>query len=59
MRLVVGVNGKYPHVNSEVLILQKEEIISERRVGRMRILALNNANQKTMRILQALKLLEN
>ena len=57
MRLIVGVNGKYPQVNSELQILQKEGIITDKRVGRMRIISLNKENPKTGVLLQALKLL--
>lgn len=57
MRLVMGVNGKYPQVNSEVQILLNEEIIVDQHIGRMRIIKLNKENSKTALLLQALKIL--
>lgn len=57
MRLTVGINGKYPQVNSELQILQKEEIVIDKHIGRMRIISLNKENPKTGILLQALKLL--
>jgi len=57
MRLIVGVNSKYPQVNFELEILQKEGIIIDKHVGRMRIISLNRENPKTGVLLQALKLL--
>lgn len=57
MRLTVGINGKYPQVNSELQVLQKEEIITDKHIGRMRIISLNKENPKTGVLLQALKLL--
>lgn len=57
MHLIVGVNGKYPQVNSELQILQKEEIIVDKPIGRMRIISLNKENPNTNLLLQALKLL--
>ena len=57
MLLIMKVNGKYPQVNSELQILQKEDIIVDQRVGRMRIIRLNKENAKTMLLLQALKIL--
>ncbi len=57
MRLTVGINSKYPQVNSELQILQKEEIITDKHIGRMRIISLDKENPKTGVLLQALKLL--
>jgi hypothetical protein len=57
MRLTVGVNGKYPQVNIELQILQKEGIVIDKHIGRMRIISLNKENTKTGILLQALKLL--
>ena len=59
MRLIVGVNGKYPQVNSELQILQSEEIIFDKCIGRMRIVELNKENPETGVLLQALKILHN
>jgi hypothetical protein len=57
MRLIVGVNSKYPQVNFELQILQKDGIIIDKHIGRMRIISLNRENPKTSVLLQALKLL--
>ena len=57
MRLIVGINSKYPQVNSELKILQKESIITDQHIGRTRLIRLNKENPGTMLILQALKLL--
>ena len=57
MRLAVGINGKYPQVNSELQVLQKGEIVTDKHIGRMRIISLNKENPKTSVLLQALKLL--
>jgi len=57
MRLIMLVNGKYPQVNSELQILQKEDIIIDQNIGRMRIIRLNKENPNTNLVLQALKLL--
>jgi DNA-binding transcriptional ArsR family regulator len=57
MRLVAGVNSKYPQVNSDLKILQKEKIIIDQHVGRIRIIRLNKENPDTGIILQVLKLL--
>jgi hypothetical protein len=47
MQLIVRVNNKYPQVNSELQILQTEEIISDKYAGRIRIISLNKENKKT------------
>ena len=57
MRLIVGVNSKYPQVNAELQILQKEGIISDQHIGRTRLIKLNKQNPGTILILQALKIL--
>jgi predicted transcriptional regulator len=57
MRLIVVVNSKYPQVNSELQILQKENIIIDEHIGRMRVIKLNKENSKTKLLLQALKTL--
>jgi len=57
MRLIVGVNGKYPQVNAELQILQKEGIISDQHIGRTRLIGLVKENSGTILILQALKIL--
>jgi intein/homing endonuclease len=57
MQIILKVNGKYPLVNSELQILQKEGIIIDERIGRMRMVRLNKENSKTKLLLQALKIL--
>jgi len=58
MRLTVGINGKYPQVNSELQILQKEKIITDKHIARMRIISLNKENPKTQMLLKVLKTLD-
>ena len=57
MRLIMGVNSKFPQVNSQLGILQQEKIILDERIGRMRQIRLNKENPKTMLLLKALKIL--
>jgi hypothetical protein len=57
MRVILGIRGKYPQTNAELQILQKEDIIIDQHIGRMRIIKLNKENPKTCLILQALKIL--
>jgi hypothetical protein len=57
MLLILKINGKYPQVNAELQILQNQDLIIDRRVGRMRIIRLNKENLNTGLLLQALKLL--
>jgi DNA-binding transcriptional ArsR family regulator len=57
MQLILGIRGKYPQTNSELLILQKEEIILDERIGRMRRIRLDKENPKTLLLLKALKIL--
>jgi methylphosphotriester-DNA--protein-cysteine methyltransferase len=58
MALVRKVNSTYNQVNSNLQILQKEEIIFDEHFGRMRVIRLNKKNPRTARLLQALKILE-
>jgi len=58
MKLVQKVNSTYNQVNSNLQILQKEEIIFDEHFGRMRVIRLNKENPKTLLLLQALKILE-
>lgn len=57
MGLVRNINSTYIEVNRNIKILEKEGIVTEQRVGRMRLLKLNHENPKTKILLQALKLL--
>jgi hypothetical protein len=58
MQLIMLVNGKYPQVNSDLQILQKEEIIIDQRAGRMRIIRLSKENPRAKLLLEALKMLD-
>jgi len=58
MELVRKVNSTYNQVNSNLQILQKEEIIFDEHFGRMRVIRLNRENPRTQLLLQALKILE-
>jgi len=58
MQLILKVNNTYNHVNSNLQILQKEEIIIDERFGRMRVIRLNKENPRTALLLQALRMLE-
>jgi predicted transcriptional regulator len=57
MELVRRVNSTYNQVNSNLQILNKEEIIFDEHLGRMRVIKLNKENPKTLLLLQALKIL--
>lgn len=57
MKLILGINSKYPQVNSELQLLQKEKIIIDQHTGNMRIIRLNKENPGTTHILEALKIL--
>jgi predicted transcriptional regulator len=59
MELIRKANSKYPQLNSEVKILQTEDIVTDEHMGRMRIIKLNKENPKTQLLLQALKILQN
>jgi predicted transcriptional regulator len=59
MELIRKANSKYPQLNSEVRILQTEDIVIDEHVGRMRIIKLNKENPKTLTLLEALKILNN
>jgi predicted transcriptional regulator len=58
MELVRKVNSTYNQVNSNLQILQKEGIIFDEHFGRMRVIRLNKEDQRTLLLLQALKILE-
>ena len=58
MALVRKVNSTYNQVNSNLQILQKEEIIFDEHFGRLRVIRLNRENPRTLLLLQALKMLE-
>ena len=57
MHLILGINGKYSQVNSELQNLQKEGIVIDQHIGRLRRIRLNKENPKTTLLLQALKIL--
>lgn len=58
MKLVQKVNSTYNQVNSNLQILQKEEIIFDEHFGRMRVIRLNKESPRTLLLLQALRILE-
>jgi len=57
MGLVRNVNSTYVEVNRNVKILEKEGVVIDQHVGRMRVISLNRENPKTTLLLQALKIL--
>lgn len=57
MELIRKANSKYPQLNSEVKILQTEDIVIDDHMGRMRIIKLNKESPKTKSLLEALKIL--
>lgn len=57
MALVRATNSTYIEMNRNIKILEKEDILTDKRVGRMRIIKLIRENQKTILLLQALKIL--
>ena len=57
MELIRKANSKYPQLNSELKILQTEDIVLDEHIGRMRRIKLNKENPKTLALLKALKIL--
>jgi hypothetical protein len=57
MGLVRATNSTYIEVNRNIKILEKEGVVTDQHLGRMRMLKLNCENQKTILLLQALKIL--
>jgi DNA-binding transcriptional ArsR family regulator len=57
MGLVRKINSTYIEVNRNVKMLEGEGIVTDQRVGRMRMIRLNSENPKTVLLLQALKIL--
>ncbi|MCL5877776.1 MAG: hypothetical protein M1540_08205 [Candidatus Bathyarchaeota archaeon] len=57
MRLVLGTRGKYPRINSELQILQRENIVVDQHKDRMRIIKLNKESPNAVLVIQALKVL--
>jgi predicted transcriptional regulator len=58
MGLVRRINSTYNETNRNFKILQKEGIVTDKRIGRMRMIRLNRENPRTVILLQALKILE-
>ncbi len=58
MGLVRKINSTYNEVNRNLIILEKEDIITNTRCGRMRLIKLNRENPKTVLLLQVLEQLE-
>lgn len=59
MGLVRNINSTYVEVNRNFKILEKEGIVTDQRVGRLRVIRLNRENPTTTLLLQALKILSN
>jgi len=57
MGLVRNINSTYVEVNRNFKILEKEGIVTDQRVGRLRVIRLNRENPTTTLLLQALKIL--
>ncbi len=57
MELIRKANSKYPQLNSELKILQTEDIVVDEHIGRMRRIKLNKENPKTLALLKASKIL--
>lgn len=58
MGLVRRINSTYNETNRNFKILEKEGIVSDQHVGRMRLVRLNQENPRTTILLQVLKTLE-
>jgi hypothetical protein len=57
MDLVRRVNSTYNQIIPHLIALEKEGIVSEQRFGRIRIIKLEMANDKTLLLIKALKIL--
>lgn len=58
MGLVRKINSTYNEVNRNLIILEKEGIVTNIRCGRMRVIKLNRENPKAVLLLQVLQQLE-
>ncbi|MBN2261070.1 MAG: hypothetical protein JW702_11015 [Clostridiales bacterium] len=58
MHLVRNVNSTYNEINRNFEILEKEGIVNDQFIGRMRIIRINMENPKTKKLLEALKILD-
>ena len=59
MELVQKVNSTYNQVNLNLRVLREEGIVVDEHFGRLRVIRLNKENPRTVRLLKALKILEN
>ena len=59
MALVRKVNSTYNQVNSNLHILNKEGVVFDEHIGRMRVVRLNKENSRTRLLLEALKMMQN
>lgn len=57
MDLIRKVNSNYNQVNRNLIILEKQKIVTISYCGRMKIIRLNFENPKVMIIIEALKML--
>lgn len=58
MDLVRRINSTYNETNRNFKILEKEGIVTDQYVGRMRLIRLNHGNPRTKILLQVLKKLD-
>ncbi|PVX24716.1 MAG: hypothetical protein CW716_09500 [Candidatus Bathyarchaeum sp.] len=58
MDLVRRINSTYNETNRNFKILEKEGIVTDQYVGRMRLIRLNRGNPRTKILLQVLKKLD-
>lgn len=57
MGLVRATNSTYTELNRNIKILDKEEIVTDQHIGRLRMINLIRENQRTILLLKALKIL--
>jgi hypothetical protein len=58
MGLVRRINSTYNETNRNFKILEKEGIVTDYRVGRLRVIKLNRENPRTVILIKVLKTLE-
>jgi len=58
MALVRKINGAYTEVNRNLIVLEKESLITNSRCGQMRLIKLNKKNLRAAILIQVLDMLE-
>lgn len=58
MSLITKVNSNYNQVNQNIILFEKEGIISEKRFKNTRMIMINKENEKTILLLNILKMLD-